>query len=315
MKTIDTSNIFMFPNQYDNIVVLLRSLTTYIFLQRDIRRFSAIQMIPLFKEAKHISLLQDENKDFFYLEHPPSFKIKFWKTDKKSWSNHTWKNWLIEALHLLKMYPSLQKILFSFYHNEIENVFRKSNQQIKKLEEHYQDFQKEMIDSWFYMKRECEEDVTSMLQGHICAMSVIFKQITSSDVKKKIAKDIFSIVEIYAKIVERSLDNAKKMETVVMDFKKEVHKSINNYVNFVKTDKINFKWWLLSLYQFIFSCHEIPFDLRGNIIKLNMVLYFAIPVDNLPKHHYIYLNEKKVMSKGICEIHPFMRGMCANLYV
>lgn len=305
----------MFPHQYENIVTLLRSLTTYMLIHENIEFLSSIHLIPLFKETKHISLFHDENKDTFYLEHLSSFKIDWWDDETKNWSSQSWKRWIIECIELLKMYPTIQKTLFKFYENEIEIHFKKSMHQMKQLREHYKNFQNEMIESWFFMKRECQENVTSMLEGHIQAMDIIFKQITSSNIKKTIAKDIFSIVEIYSRIIEKSLDDPKKMNNTVLDFKKEVNKTINHHVSFVKTDTINFKWWLLSLYQFIFSCDLIRFDIKKNIIKLNMVLYFAFPVDDVLKYKHVHVNNKKITNQRILRIHPFMRGAFCNHYI
>ena len=304
----------MFREQHDNIITLLRSCTTYMLLERNILSLSLTQLKPLYEDKKYISIVKDQNDDNFYLEHLSSFKIQWWKSDKKIWTISGWKRWVQECIDLLKMYPSIQKVVSQFYHNEIDACFRKSSTQIQQLKKHNALFEKEMIESWFFMKRECHENITEMLDGHIEALSIIYKQISSSEIKKNIAKDIFSIVGIYSTIIAKSLDDPKKFNTIVLDFKKEVNKTISNYVNFVKTDKINFRWWLLSLYQFILSCHDIPFDITRSVIRLNMIFFFAFSVDMIKDYRQIYVNHKKIMTTNIVSIHPFMRGIYSDQF-
>ena len=309
MKTINASNVFMFPNQYEDIVILLRSVTTYMLLHQNIRLLSNIELEPLFENKKHISIMSDSKKDTYYLEHLSSFKVEWWKRNTTLWSSTLWKNWVIECIKLLKLYPSIQKVVFQFYRNEIDTCFEKSCHQMKEFKRNYPSFENEMIESWFFMRRVCTEDTSSMLKGHIEALSIIYKQISSSDIKKNIAKDIFSIVELYSGIIEKSLDDPKKCNVTVTDFKKEVNKTINNYVNFVKTDSINFKVWLLSLYQFIISCEFISFDIAKNMMKLNMIFYFSFPVDSIVHYPKVHVNDKQITHDKMIHVHPFMRGM------
>ena len=314
MNTINASNLFMFPEQHDNIITLLRSVTTYMLLEKNILSLSSIQLKPLYDNKKYISIVQDQNKDHFYLEHLSSFKIQWWKSDTKIWTITAWKKWVYECIHVLKMYPSIQKVVVQFYQNEIESCFKKSSYQIQQLKKHNVFFEKEMIESWFFMKRECHENITEMLDGHIDALSIIYKQISSSEIKKNIAKDIFSIVEIYSNIIAKSLDDSNKFNTIIIDFKKEVNKTISNYVNFVKTDKINFRWWLLSLYQFILSCDLVSFDITKSIIRLNMIFFFVFPVDTIKKYPQIHVNNKKITNTNMVSIHPFMRGIYSDQF-
>ena len=314
MNTINASNLFMFPEQHDNIITLLRSVTTYMLLEKNILSLSLIQLKPLYEDKKYISIVKDQNKDPFYLEHLSSFKIQWWKSDTKIWTTTAWKRWVSECIDILKMYPPIQKVVLQFYQNEIESCFKKSSNQIQQLKKHNVSFEKEMIESWFFMKRECHENITEMLDGHIEALSIIYKQISSSEIKKNIAKDIFSIVEIYSGIIAKSLDDSKKFNTIIVDFKKEVNKTISNYVNFVKTDKINFRWWLLSLYQFILSCDLISFDITKSIIRLNMIFFFVFPVDTIKQYPQIHVNNKKINNTNIVSIHPFMRGIYSNQF-
>lgn len=309
MKTISTANVFMFPKHYDDIVTLLRSVTTYIIIHKNIKLLSSIQLSPLFEDKKHVTLLRDEKNDMYFLEHLSSLKIEWWNNETKLWSFTLWKKWVVECIQLLKLYPSVQKIVFQFYQREIEIYFKKSCEQMKELKRNNTQFENEMIESWFFMRRECTEDISTMLGGHIQALSIIYKQISSSEIKKNIAKDIFSIIEIYSNIIEKSLDDPKKCNTIVIDFKKEVNKTINNYVNFVKTDTINFKLWLLSLYQFIISCNLISFDIAKSVMKLNMIFYFAFPVDTILKYPKVVINNKEVSNSHMKNIHPFMRGV------
>ncbi len=315
MKTIHASNVFMFPKQFDEIITLLRSVTTYMLIHHDIRVFSSIELEPLFQSEKHVSLLQDRKKDVYYLEHLSTFKINWWTSNTKLWSCAIWKSWVIDCIKLLKLYPSIQKVIFQFYRQEIDTYFEKSCTQMKDFKRFHPHFEDEMIETWFYMRRECTEDVKNMLSGHIEALQIIYKQISSSDIKKKIAKDIFSIVELYSSVIEKSLDDPKKCSTTVADFKKEVNKTINNHVNFVKTDSINFKVWLFSLYQFILSCDTIVFDVAKSLMRLNMILYFSFPVDGVMGFSKIHVNNKKISHDKMITVHPFMRGMCHVEYL
>ena len=157
-----------------------------------------------------------------------------------------------------------------------------------------------------------------MLGGHIDAMSVLYRQISSREKRELISVMVFKIIRILYPRFEKVYHIPKKMEMLILDFKREVNKIIQNEVNFVSTNKILFRQWFLSLAQFSLYLKPIEFNLKENIIKLNLILFLYFKEDEIFQSEKIFFREKKMDYKKIenlKEIHPFMRNIYHLNYI
>ena len=319
------TTFFYIPNYESSLITSLRSITSSFIFDKKIYPYSSISLFSLKDlNKKIIEIKENGEKDLFYIEHPLSFRILY---KEGEWSYKSWDIWLKTTISLLEYYPTIKRKCQYFYKKEIEPTLGISFYQVKYLEDKVTGLEESMILP-FLQYQYCLEgktikelnkiDWNSMLGGHVDAMSVLYKQIASKEKKETIVLMVSKIVKILYPRLEKVYHIPKKMDILVMDFKREVNKVIQNEVNFVSTNKILFREWFLSLSQFILYLQPIKFNIKENIIKLNLILYLSFNEDEVYQSKNIYFNDKKMDYKKIeslKEIHPFMRNIYALNYI
>jgi hypothetical protein len=159
-------------------------------------------------------------------------------------------------------------------------------------------------------------DWNTMLSSHVSSMNIIFEQISSPTKRKIITFHIFDIVRLLSPQLEKAVSSPKKLNDLIIDFKKECNKVIQNEVSFVETKKIQFREWFLSISQFLLYCTPIPFDFKKSIVRLQMILYLCFSNDQVYKVKdisYRIDNTMRRMSEvnkyKLKEVHPFVRNI------
>ena len=319
MDEIPITSFFYIPHKQSSLITSLRSITSSFLLYQKIYSYSSIYLLTLKdKNKKIIEIKENNNKDLFYVEHPLSFKLLF---KDGEWNYKIWDSWLKESILLLNYYPDIKTKFENFYKNEIIPTLGISFYQVKYLKDKVTGLDESMILPFLQyqyrlkgktMKELNQIDWNSMLGGHVDAMTILYNQILSKEKRETIVLLIFKITKILYPRLEKIYHIPKKMETLVLDFKREVNKVIQNEVNFVSTNKILFREWFLSLSQFSLYIYPIKFNIKESILKLNLILYLGFHIDEVYQSKYIYYNDKQIDYKKmdeLKEIHPFMRNI------
>lgn len=321
MEEIPITTFFYIPHKESSLITSLRSITSSFIFDKKIYPYSSISLISL-KDVnkKLIEIKETKDKDIFYIEHPLSFRLLY---KEGEWNYKSWDEWLKNTISLLDYYPVIKEKFQSFYNREIVPTLGISFYQAKYLQDKVSGLEETMILPILQYQSRLEGktikelnkiDWNSMLGGHVDAMSILYHQIASKEKKESIVLMVYKIVKILYPRLEKVYYIPKKMDILVMDFKREVNKVIQNEVNFVSTNKILFREWFLSLSQFFLYLKPIQFNIKENILKLNIILYLTFKEDEVYQSKHIYYNEKKMnyeKMEKLKEIHPFMR----NIYV
>lgn len=327
MEQLPITTFFLLPKQDDSLIVSLRSILSHFLLYKTIVPLNDISLHPLLMESKKIiEFKRDEYNEYQYIEHPTSFRLSFPVNIKQiHWNNESWYYWVTTCIHRLHLYPTIQKKMNDFFHTEIENVLGVSKYQLNFLYNNVFGLENEMLDSFFLFKQQLTMtnmkelravDWNTMLSAHVSSMNIIFGQVTSSVKRNVITFQIFEIVRLLSPQLEKVISSPNKLKELIVDFKKEVNKVIQNEVSFVETKKIPFREWFLSLSQFLLYCSPVQFDFKKSIFRLQMILYLCFPNDqvfDVKDISYRIDNTMKKMSEGkkkkLREVHPFVRNV------
>jgi len=325
MEEIPITTFFYIPDKESSLITSLRSITSSFIFDKKIYPYSSISLLSLKDSNKKlIEIKETKDKDLFYFEHPLSFRLLY---KEGEWSYKSWDEWLKKTISLLDYYPVIKEKFQSFYKREIDPILGISFYQVKYLKDKVTGLEESMILPFLKYQYRLEGktlkelntiDWNSMLGGHVDATNVLYHQIASKEKKETIVLMVYKIIKILYPRLEKVYHIPKKMDMLVMDFKREVNKVIQNEVNFVSTNKILFREWFLSLSQFLLYLKPIEFNIKENILKLNIILYLTCKEDEVQQSKHIYYNEKKMDYKKIeslKEIHPFMRNIYTLHYI
>lgn len=335
MKTtnhIPFSLLFQFPNNMDSLIVSLRSITSYSLYHNTLFMMDDICLRPLPNAStKLIELMEDEQRDIIYLEHPLSFEIVYPTVQVKTFHFGAYKLWLKQCISNSERYLMLNNILRKFFENEIEAKLEPTQKQLDCLEIIVPRFSKTMVAPFFVERYQFEHSQESyiksvpwgsILRGHVDACHVLFEQITSERVRHRILEKVFKIVCLLEPRLQKVLSNPYKLNELVLDFKREVNKSIQEEANFVNTRDISFRIWLLSLSQFRLHLVPFSFPIRDSLIRLNVILYLCFQSDEIGQEQLIYVRQKEkekfLSSHEISKlktIHPFVRNIYHDVYL
>lgn len=327
MEQLPISTFFLLPNQEDSLIISLRSILSHFLLQKTIIPLKDISLHPLLQESKKIiEFKKDEYNEYQYIEHPTSFRLTFpVNIQQKNWNNENWYNWVSTCIYRLHLYPELKSKMTLFFNKEIENVLGVSKYQLNFLYNNVFGLENEMMDPFFLFKQQLTMtsmkelksiDWNTMLSGHVSAMNILFEQVSSHIKRSRISFHIFEIVRLLSPQLEKVVSSPKKLNELILDFKKECNKVIHNEVSFVETKKIQFREWFLSLSQFLLYCTPVQFDFKKSILRLQMILYLCFSNDQV--YHvkdisYRIDNTMKRMSDAkkhkLKEVHPFVRNI------
>lgn len=324
MEHLPISTFFLLSSYEDSLLVSLRSILSLFLLNEKIVPFSKISLQSLYSPKKLIEFRQDVFKEYHYIEHPTSFRIVF-STFEKSWNGEQWYDWVSECIDKLYLYPKIQKRVRQFFKTEIESVIGISKYQLQYLCDNVEGFERDILEPYFMyqyrlsfdtMKQLRSVDWNTMLKGHCDAMRIVFQQVSSPLKRKNLVLNIFKLVEILSPMLEKVLTNSNKLSDLILDFKKEINKIIQNEVSFVETKKINFREWFLSLSQFLLYCEPIQFNIKRSIFRLQIILYLVFPNDQVLKTEKISYSIHSVCKKlpnskkeRLCNVHPFVRNI------
>lgn len=328
MNLLPIITFFYMDDKKESLITSLRSISSLCLYYEKIIPFSSISMSSLgVKDKKIIELKENKNRDIFYIEHPKSFKL-IYSLEHSKWDYKSWIDWLEECISLSKYYPDIQEKINRFYQKEVKEILGVSKYQVKYLTDKVYGLEESMIIPFFEYQYQLEGktfkelnkvDWNSMLGGHVDAMTILYRQISLESKRKNIILNVFKIIKIFSPLLEKNFHHKKKIDELVIDFKKEVNKVIQNEVSFVETKKINFRDWFLSLSQFLLYCNPIKFNIKESICRFNMVLFLGFKEDELYKCKKIsYLENnflKKISNDKIKEIHPFMRNVYYKNYI
>lgn len=321
--------LFHFPNNIDSIVISLRSITSYFILNECISSLSDIELIPLSNcSTKLIDLVKDDESDYIYMEHPLSFEILYKNQTKLQFLHY--KHWLESCIELSRRYNHLYSILKTFYTNELESKLNPQLQQIEYLENSVPFFHRSMILSFFQFHFQFEHSSmdymksvnwNSILYGHVHACRVLFDQITSTTIRNRILNQVFEIVKLFQPRLEKVLHQPDRLQQLIVDFKKETNKVIQDNAQFVNTKKISFRSWILSLTQFYLHCSPFDFPIKESLVHLNMILYLCFGNDEIQMNQKVCIRKQKeetVLSNHqitkLKTIHPFVRNIYHSIY-
>ena len=324
--------LFQFPNNMDSLIVSLRSITSYCLHHQTIFLMDDIFLRPLPNAStKLIELVENDQRDVIYLEHPLSFELLYPNEKKKIWNFAAYKTWLGCCIRHSERYLSLSTILRTFFANEIDSKLAPIQKQLNCLEKLVPGFSKEMVTPFFmeqyqfehpqndYMKSVSWE---SILRGHVEACRVLFHQITSERVRGRILEKVFKIVCILEGRLQKVISNPTKLQDLVLDFKRETNKCIQEEASFVNTNSISFRVWFLSLSQFRFYLQDFQFPIKESLLRLNLILYLCFPSDEVKQDQLIYVRqnkEEKCLSNHeiskLKTIHPFVRNVYHTVYI
>ncbi len=326
---ISTPTLFYFPNNYDSIIISLRSITSYFIMKNKMCNLEEIELCPLEDSVSKLIELVNENEECTYFEHPQSFQLVY-PSSMKPLHFQEYKDWIQQCITYSKRYPKLQYLLETFYQNEINAKFEPINAQIKFLEEKVNGFDSKMILPFFDKKLQFEDmslqfmnsvDWQSLLTGHIHACTILFSQISSDNIRNNILSNIFKVVQLFSPRLERIVDNPEKLKNLVLDFKRESNKIIGDHAAFVNTNKISFRTWFLSLSQFSMYCIPFSFPVQQSLTHLNLILYLCFTNDEIHTNQKITVQTKKGktflskhQSKKLRTIHPFVRNIYHPIY-
>ena len=331
MKLLPIYSFFYIPEKESSLIISLRSITSFFLSTKKIVPFEDIFLEPQ-KEClqKLFEIKRSDKGDLFYIEHPRSFRF-FFKKENQSWTKEKWMLWVRECIQLLTYFPHIQKKIQLFYQKEILTSIEISSIQMKYINEKVEGFDISMIQSFFEYQYRLEEtnikklnkiDWNSMLGGHVDAMKILFRQFSSIEKRNKIVSNIFKIVTLLYPFLEKNCKNLKKVDTLVLDFKKEVNKVIQNEVSFIETKKIDFRNWFFSLSQFFLYCKPIEFNIEESICRFNLIFYLTFHEDEMEKTLNIsYINDSSIRhltnekKDKLLEIHPFMRNVYFSNYL
>lgn len=328
MNLLPIHTFFYMDDKKESLITSLRSITSLCLLYEKIIPLSSISLSSLgVRNKKIVELKEKKNGDIFYIEHPLSFRM-IYSLEKSKWDYKSWMEWLEECISILTYYPEIHIKVNRFFEKEVKEKLGVSKYQIKYLTDKVYGLEESMIIPFFQYHYELEGktfielnkiDWNSMLGGHVDAMSVLYRQISSEQKRTNIILNVFKIIKIFSPLLEKNFHHKKKMDELVLDFKKEVNKVIQNEVSFVETKKIHFRDWFLSLSQFFLYCKPISFDIKESLFRFNLILYLAFNEDELYKTNKIsYLENnflKKISNEKIKEIHPFMRNVYYKNYL
>lgn len=328
MNLLPIITFFCMDDKKESLITSLRSITSLCLFYEKIIPLSSISLYSLgVKNKKIIELKEKKNNDIFYIEHPISFQM-IYSLENSKWDYRSWIDWVEECLSLLEYYPDIFKKINHFYEKDVKEKLGISKYQIRYLTDKVYGLEDSMIIPFFEYYYELEGktlkelnqiDWNSMLGGHVDAMNILYRQISLESKRKNIISNVFKIITIFYPILEKNFYSKKKMEELILDFKKEVNKVIQNEVSFVETKKIDFKEWFLSLSQFFLYCKPIHFNIKESLFRLNIILYLGFNEDELyksPKISYLENNcLRKIPNDKIKEIHPFMRNVYYKNYI
>lgn len=328
MNLLPIITFFYMDDKKESLITSLRSITSLCLFYEKIIPLSSISLSSLgVKNKKIIELKEKKNNDIFYIEHPISFQM-IYSLENSKWDYKSWIDWVEECLSLLEYYPDIFKKINHFYEKDVKEKLGISKYQIRYLTDKVYGLEDSMIIPFFEYYYELEGktlkelnqiDWNSMLGGHVDAMNILYRQISLESKRKNIISNVFKIITIFYPILEKNFYSKKKMEELILDFKKEVNKVIQNEVSFVETKKIDFKEWFLSLSQFFLYCKPINFNIKESLFRLNIILYLGFNEDELyksPKISYLENNcLRKISNDKIKEIHPFMRNVYYKNYI
>lgn len=327
MEKLPLSTFFLLPKQDDSLIISLRSILSHFLLYKSIIPLKDISLYPLLQDSKKIiEFKKDEYNEYQYIEHPTSFRLTFpVNITQKNWNNENWYNWVLTCSYHLHLYPTIQKKMTDFFHREIENVLGVSKYQANFLYNTVFGLENEMLDPFFLFKQQLtmtsmkdlkSVDWNTMLSNHVSSMNVIFQQVSSPVKRKIITFHIFEIVHLLSPQLEKAITSPNKLSELIVDFKRECNKVIQNEVSFVETKQIQFREWFLSLSQFLLYCSPVQFDFKKSIFRLQMILYLCFPNDqvyDVKDISYRIDNTMKRMSdskkKKLKEVHPFVRNI------
>lgn len=327
MEQLPLSTFFLLPQQEDSLIVSLRSILSHFLLNKTIIPIKNIQLHPLLVDSKKmIEFKKDEFNEYQYIEHPNSFCLSFpVNLSPSNWNNESWYNWINSCIHYLHLYPKIQSKMNEFFNREIQRTIGISKYQSDFLQNNVMGLEHEMIDSFFLFKYQLTMlsmkdlraiDWNTMLSCHVTSMNIIFNQVSSPVKRRVITFQIFEIVRLLSPQLNKIVNSPNKLKQLIIDFKKEVNKVIQNEVSFVDTKTISFREWFLSLSQFLLYCEPVEFDFKKSILRLQMILYLCFPNDQVfhaKDISYRIDNTLQKMTKDkkrkLREVHPFVRNI------
>lgn len=326
---ISTPTLFYFPNNFDSVIISLRSITSYFIMKNKMCNLEEIELCPLEESVSKLIELVNENEECTYFEHPQSFQLVY-PSSMKPLHFKQYEDWIRQCITYSERYPKLKYLLETFYQNEIHAKFEPINAQFKYLQDKVEGFDSKMILPFFDKKLQFENmslqfmdsvDWQSLLTGHINACTILFSQISSDNIRDKILSSIFKVVQLFSPRLQRIVDNSEKLKNLVLDFKRECNKIIGDHAAFVNTNQISFRTWFLSLSQFSMYCVPFSFPVQQSLTHLNLILYLCFNNDEIHTDQKITVQTKKGktclskhQSKKLRTIHPFVRNIYHPIY-
>ena len=317
--------LFQFPNNMDSIIISLRSITSYFLVSGSICDLHCIKLVPLQdSSSKLIEIVKDKNMEYTYFEHPLSFRLEY--TNMQPFSFLKYIGWIENCISLSHRYPVLEKVLKTFYSNEILTKLNTLQSQLLFLEHTVPFFEQSMITPFFNKKLQFEGKTTDfmktidwkiILYGHVNACQILYSQISSPKIREKIILSVFTLTKVLKPRLEKILHDPNKLQSLIIDFKREVHKIVNESAAFVNLKDISFRSWLLSLCQFLMYCVPFEFPIENSLTHLNMILYLCFGNDEIqPDQNICFVSENKKKRKlesdkvqKLRQIHPFVRNI------
>lgn len=323
MSEIPFLSLFYIKNEA-SLITALRSITTKFLITESIDFLENINLRPLKRKTKMLEFCKDKNEDIHYIEHPTGLYINLQNEELKNWNRVYWYSFIKHMIDLTYQYSDFQSILSKFL-EEVDSIFEHSINSLDFLLREVPELKDFMIKPYYFLYYQIDLDYESMkkinwksiLKGHIENINIIFTQIINVNKKEKILIDILETVKVLSSTVNQENSNIK---LVVLQFKKQIHRILNNYTKFVQTKDIDYKEWFLSLTKFLMYCKPIHFDLRLSVAKFNLLLFLSKDnVDELleiesdvvykswKSSHYKPLSKQK--KKKLDSVHPFIRNV------
>lgn len=318
--------ILFYVQNTTTLITSLRTITSTFILDECIYPVHDIYLKP-YKDKLIEFKKEERNGDVVYLEHPQNLKLNVRSSlPSKRWDRTTYYDWIQSIVKLSFNYETLNTIL-NRYMNEMDTTFEKSINHLDLLYHLVPSLEKEMIHPYVFLYYELNikeyEDMNfmdweSMLLPHIDSMSIIYSQIINPRKKEQICIEVFESIKILSSDIHVIVNHESTLEEAIRQFKKEIFRILNHYTFYVDTKNINFRTWFLSLSQFFLHLKPISFSLRKAILKLNMILFLSLNVDELQisnkvkytsfsSTHTKKMKEKEL--KSLCKIHPFIRAV------
>ena len=130
-----------------------------------------------------------------------------------------------------------------------------------------------------------------ILYGHVNACQILYSQISLKSAK--IILSVFILQKVLKPRLEKILHDPNKLHSFIIDFKREVHKIVNESAVFVNLKDISIDLVIVVVSVFMY-CVPFEFPIGNSLTHLNMILYLCWKRRNStgPKH-LLYRKPKK----------------------